>query len=90
MMPYELGRRHNILRELTLSIDEALYDTIQPALEQENVGEIFAEFVKARMHRQTQDELEAGYKAMASDEEREVEAQEWCNALIGDAGDEAR
>jgi len=28
--------------------------------------------------------LEEGYAAMAADEEREAEAQEWCNALIGD------
>jgi len=28
--------------------------------------------------------LEEGYRAMAADTEREAEAQEWCNALIGD------
>jgi len=28
--------------------------------------------------------LEEGYAAMAADEEREAEAQEWGNALIGD------
>jgi hypothetical protein len=28
--------------------------------------------------------LEAGYKAMAADVDHEREAQEWCNALIGE------
>jgi len=28
--------------------------------------------------------LDEGYAAMAADEEREREAQEWCNAMIGD------
>ena len=33
---------------------------------------------------------ETGYCAMAADTEREAEAQEWCNALVGDMADEAR
>ncbi len=37
-----------------------------------------------------EEELEAGYLAMAADEEREAEAMEWCEALIGDVADEAR
>jgi len=32
--------------------------------------------------------LEEGYAAMAADEEHEREAQEWCNAVIGDIPDE--
>jgi hypothetical protein len=37
----------------------------------------------------TQEELLQGYEAMAADAEREAEAAEWCEALIGD-GFEAR
>jgi hypothetical protein len=33
--------------------------------------------------------LEAGYRQMAEDEQREVEALEWAEAVVGDAGDEA-
>ncbi|KXU37585.1 hypothetical protein AXK11_01955 [Cephaloticoccus primus] len=29
-------------------------------------------------------EIEASYRAMAADREREAEAQEWCEAVIGD------
>ena len=34
--------------------------------------------------------LDEGYKAMAADQERETEAQAWCNALLADMADEAR
>jgi len=37
----------------------------------------------------TEEELRRGYEQMASDSEREKEALEWCEALIGD-GFEAR
>jgi len=33
--------------------------------------------------------LDEGYRAMAADTVREAEAQEWCNALIGDVPDES-
>jgi len=38
----------------------------------------------------TQEELEAGYKAMANDEEYEREAMEWCNGLMNGIDDETR
>jgi hypothetical protein len=36
----------------------------------------------------TDEELDAGYSEMAADKEAEGEALEWCEALIGDVGDE--
>ena len=36
----------------------------------------------------TEEELEKGYREMAADKEAEAEALEWCEALIGDVGDE--
>ena len=36
------------------------------------------------------DELDAAYKQMAADEEREAEALEWAEALVGDVVDEPR
>jgi len=35
-------------------------------------------------------ELEAGYKAMAADEEYERETMEWCNGLMNGIDDETR
>lgn len=40
--------------------------------------------------RPSEEDLAAAYQAMAADTEREREALEWCNALIGDAADAPR
>jgi len=79
-------------RELTLSVDETLYNTLIPMVEKETIGNLLAEFVQARLseHTYTQEELEAGYKAMADDEEYEQEAMEWCNGLMNGIDDETR
>lgn len=34
--------------------------------------------------------LEKGYRAMAADEEREAEARQWSEGLVGDVADEER
>jgi len=80
------------MRELTLSVDETLYDTLMPMVEKQTIGNLLAEFVQSRFSGQgyTQEELEAGYKAMAADEEYEREAMEWCNGLMNGIDDETR
>jgi hypothetical protein len=35
-------------------------------------------------------DLSEAYRAMAADTEREKDADEWCNSLIGDVANEAR
>jgi hypothetical protein len=74
-----------MLRELTLNVEENLYNSLMPMVEKQTIGNLLAEFVQARLpHRTyTQMELEAGYKAMAADTEYEREAMEWCNGTIG-------
>ena len=81
-----------MLRELTLSVDETLYNTLKPLVENQTIGILLAEFVQSRFpHRTyTQAELEDGYKAMAADEEYEREAMEWCNGLMRGIDDETR
>ncbi|MDR0456128.1 MAG: hypothetical protein LBH20_05545 [Treponema sp.] len=81
-----------MLRELTLSVDESLYDTLMPMVEKQTIGNLLAEFVQARFPRPayTQAELEAGYQAMAADEEYEREAMEWCNGLMNGIDDETQ
>ena len=72
-----------MLRELTLNVEETLYNTLMPMVEKQTIGDLLAEFVRTRLsHRTyTQTELEDGYRAMAADEEYEHEAMEWCNGL---------
>ncbi len=44
-------------------------------------------WVTQEEERERQAALEAGYRAMAADKEREEEASGWCEALIGDGAD---
>jgi hypothetical protein len=81
-----------MLRELTLSVDETLYNTLMPMVEKQTIGDLLTEFVQSRSSGRTytQAELAAGYKAMAADEEYEREAMEWCNGLMNGINDETR
>ena len=81
-----------MLRELTLNVDENLYNILMPMVEKQTIGILLAEFVQTRFPNRTftQAELEEGYKAMAADEEYEREAMEWCNGLISGIDDETQ
>ena len=79
-------------RELILNVDERLYDTLMSMVEKQTIGDLLAEFIQTRFSRRafTQTEMEEGYKAMASDQEYEREAMEWCNGLLSGIDDETR
>ena len=81
-----------MLRELTLNVEETLYNKLKPMIEKKTIENLLTEFVQTRFsHRTyTQTELENGYKAMAADEEYEREAMEWCNGLMSGIDDETR
>ena len=81
-----------MMRELTLNVEEALYNTLMPMVEKQTIGDLLTEFVQTKFsHRTyTQADLEAGYKAMAADAEYEREAMEWCNGLMNGIDDETR
>jgi hypothetical protein len=76
--------------EMTITVDDTTYQTLRPFLERECLGELLGDFARSRLATPawTEAELEAGYRAMASDAERETEARQWCEALIGDSVDE--
>jgi hypothetical protein len=72
-----------MLHEMTITVDDADYETLRPFVERQTIGALLSQFARSRsgIPAYTQAELEAGYRAMAADTEREAEAQEWCNAL---------
>ena len=80
-----------MLRELTINVEETLYNALKPMIERQTLVNLLTEFVQARQqYFYSQEELEAGYKAMACDEEYEQEAIEWCNGLMNGIDDETR
>jgi len=44
----------------------------------------FVEYLRQKVQKEQDEDIDA-YKAMAADSERELEANEWCNAYFGPA-----
>jgi len=68
-------------RRMTISIDEAVYDGLVRVVGRRKMSRFIEDLARPHV---TSDELSEGYRAMAADEEREREALEWSEALIGD------
>jgi len=73
-------------RTMTITLDQAVYEGLHRTVGQNRISGFIEELV--RPHVLPDSALEESYRAMAADKEREAEAQEWCNALIGDVPDE--
>jgi predicted CopG family antitoxin len=72
-----------MLKEMTISVEEDVYNTLAPLVAQHRLDEYISTLIRSQP---TQTVLEEAYKAMAADTEREREAQEWCNASFGPIG----
>ncbi|MET3106867.1 putative CopG family antitoxin [Oxalobacteraceae bacterium GrIS 2.11] len=75
-------------RKMTITIDEEVYAGLHKVIGRGNISQFLESL--ARPHVLKESTLDAGYRAMALDKQRENEASEWCNALIGDVENEAR
>jgi predicted CopG family antitoxin len=72
-------------RKLTITLEEAVYEGLYRTVGKRRISQFIEDLVRPHVVDTT---LDAGYRAMAKDTEREAEAQEWCNALAGDVADE--
>jgi len=72
-------------RTMTITLDEAVYEGLHRTVGQHKISQFIENLVRSHV---LDTALEESYRAMAADEEYEAEAQEWCNALIGDVPDE--
>ena len=75
-------------RKMTIIIDEAVYAGLHKVIGSGNISQFLESL--ARPHVLKEDSLDAGYQAMAADEKREIEANEWFNALMTDDIDDSR
>jgi siroheme synthase (precorrin-2 oxidase/ferrochelatase) len=74
-------------RKLTITVDEEVYAGLHATIGRRRISRFLNDLARPHVvHR----ELEDGYRAMAADEEREREALEWAEGLIGDVADERR
>jgi len=74
-------------KKLTISIDERVYEGLHAVIGRRRISHFIEDLVRPHVINR---ELEAAYKQMAQDEEREAEALKWAEATVGDVASEAR
>ena len=74
-------------KKLTITIDDRVYDGLHAVIGRGNIGRFLEDLARPFV---VTDCLAAAYAEMAADEAREAEANEWCEALIGDGFDATR
>jgi len=75
-------------RKLTIMVSDDLYQGLHRMVGRRRIGQFLEKLARPHV---VQQDIEAGYREMAADEEREREAHEWSEGVIGDvAGDPPR
>jgi len=73
-------------RKLTIMIDEQVYKDLYHVVGPRRIGRFIEDLMRPHV---IYPDLEAAYRQMAQEEERELTALEWAEATIGDVGNEA-
>lgn len=68
-------------KKLTISVDQDVYDGLYKVVGRRNISRFLTDLARPYV---ISTALEAGYSAMAADREREQEALDWSEGLIGD------
>jgi len=68
-------------KELTINVDEQVYDELQRIGGPEDIGQFIESLVLPQLGGM---DLDSAYRQMATDQTREAEALEWAEAMIGD------
>lgn len=74
-------------KRMTITLDEAVYEGLYRRVGKRRMSQFIEDLLRPHV---LDTSLDDGYRAMATDTEREAEAMQWCNALAGDMADAAR
>lgn len=74
-------------KKLTITIDEDVYKGLHAVVGRRRISRFIESLVRPHVISR---HLEAAYRAMANEEAREAEAQEWAEATVGDVADDTR
>ena len=74
-------------KRMTITIDEAVYDGLYRTIGKRRMSQFIEELLRPHV---MDSALDDGYRAMAADKARELEAMQWCNAVVADMADETR
>lgn len=71
-------------KRMTITIDEAVYEGLVRVIGRGKISQFLEDLARPHV---MQDDLASAYQAMAADTERESQALEWSNGLIGDVAE---
>ena len=74
-------------KRMTITLDEAVYEGLNRTIGKRRMSQFIEDLLRPHV---LDTSLDDGYRAMAADKERELEAQGWCNVLSKDMADESR
>ncbi|MBI5816239.1 MAG: addiction module antitoxin [Nitrospinae bacterium] len=74
-------------KKLTITVDEKVYEGLHKVIGHRRVSRFLEDLARPHVVREN---LDAAYRRMAADEEREKEALEWSEGLVEDVKDETR
>jgi len=74
-------------KRMTITLDEVVYDGLYRTIGKRRISQFIEDLLRPHV---LDTALDEGYLAMAADADREVQAQEWGNALAKDMDSEAR
>ena len=74
-------------KKLTITVDEDVYTGLHAIVGRRRISRFLNDLARPHV---TRLDLAAGYRTMAADEERERDAEDWAEGLIGDVADERR
>jgi predicted CopG family antitoxin len=74
-------------KKLTITVDERIYRALHKTIGRRRISRFIENLVRPHV---LESSLAAAYEQMAKDEQRENEALEWADGLIGDVADESR
>ena len=74
-------------KKLTITVDERVYEGLHSVIGRRNISQFIESLVRPHV---IGTDLEAAYRQMAQDEDREAQALEWAEATLQDVSDEAR
>ena len=77
----------NMHKKMTITLDKAVYDGLRCTIGKRRISQFIEDLLRPHV---LPTALDDGYKAMAADQEREVDAVVWCNALSKDMACGAR
>jgi len=68
-------------KKLTITLDSQVYEELHRVIGRGRISQFIEDLVRPHVLGK---DMEAAYRAMSQDEEREAEALEWAEATLGD------